>query len=596
MEELSSSALIDEEPLVAAPLDLGDPQALVGSVISGRYRLHELAGVGGMGAVYRGEQIQLRKRVAVKVLRPTAEHVTELVARFEREAVAGAHVQHPNVAAASDFGQLDDGSYFLVTEYVEGKPLGDLLDASGPLPALRALRIARQIASALEAMHAKWIIHRDIKPGNILIDADDRVKIIDFGLAKIDLEMLSEGSSASKPLEPALTTAGAVFGTLAYIPPEASLGMDAVNARGDLYALGVVLYEMLCGRHPFDSTDAASLFRHQRLEDPPAMHERAPDVPLPPGVEPIVMRLIQRNPAHRYPNATELIAAIDAVLPEVERLAAAPPAPGETASPAEPARAEATFDGEAPGAPVAAPQTKARAAGKGLAWIVGGLAVASAAGIALFLAFRRADRSPSEPRSTAMASAATASAPTSPAPESEAVVLRGQLHKAVSIKDWARGAQTFVALARVEPKFVEDRAIRPDLVAVAAGIGFQEHSEAADQVFDLLAHRLGAAGLDVLYDLARGRAGTKGGRRAAELLAKPDVLARATPALRIAFLLGAAKCDEKVALLERAGAEGDRRTLLQLEALRGATCKKEGCCLRDEATADAIKAIKARGP
>jgi eukaryotic-like serine/threonine-protein kinase len=598
--ELSNSALIDDEGPSSAHVELGDPGALVGSVIAGRYRLHELVGVGGMGAVYRGEQINLRRRVAVKVLRPTPENLTELVARFEREGVAGANVQHPNVAAASDFGQLEDESYFLVTEFVEGQALGALLDRSAPLPALRALRLARQIASALEAIHAKGIIHRDIKPGNILVDVDDHVKIIDFGLAKIDLELLTEGGRASKRPDPALTVAGAVFGTLAYIPPEASLGMDAVNARGDLYAFGIVLYEMLCARHPFDGTDAASLFRHQRLEDPPAMQVRAPDVPLPPGVEPIVMRLIQRNPAHRYPNATEAIAAIDAVLVEVERLAAAPPGPEEVASPAEPPRGEATLEGEGPDLPVGPPPTKQREGSKRVAWIVAAAALVSVGGIVLFLALRGSRRaSPSEPSATGRP--ATESAATSPAsvsaPESEAVVLRGRLRKAVSVKDWARGAQTFLALARVEPKFAEDRAIRPDLVAVAAGIGFQEHSEAADQVFDLLANRLGTSGLDVLYDLARGRAGTKGGRRAAELLARPDVLARATPTLRIAFVLGAAKCDEKGPLLERAGAEGDNRTLVQLEVMRGAACKREGCCLRDDkATADAIKAIKARGP
>src|SRR6185436_3045122 len=124
--------------------------SLVGRLVSGRYRADEIVGQGGMGAVYRGEQIHLRKRVAVKVLHPDTEKLPGLVARFEREAVAGAHVQHPNVAAAIDFGKLEDGSYFLVLEYVEGVRLSDLLD-DGPLPAARALRIARQMAAALEA-------------------------------------------------------------------------------------------------------------------------------------------------------------------------------------------------------------------------------------------------------------------------------------------------------------------------------------------------------------------------------------------------------------------------------------------------------------
>src|SRR5262249_37473898 len=198
--------------------------------LPGRYRINELSGAGGMGAVYRGEQIHLRKRVAIKLLRPDAERLPEIVARFEREAIAGAHVQHPNVAAAIDFGQLEDRSYFLVLEYVEGTPLKDVME-KGPLPALRALKIAREIAAALEAVHAKSIVHRDIKPQNVLLDAQDHIKVIDFGLAKVRIELLSEATRTATRPDVVLTTAGVVFGTIAYMAPEASLGMEAVDHR-----------------------------------------------------------------------------------------------------------------------------------------------------------------------------------------------------------------------------------------------------------------------------------------------------------------------------------------------------------------------------
>src|SRR5262249_33860330 len=170
MGELSSSALVERGQAPPPMPDEHHAAALVGQVISERYRVDELIGAGGMGAVYRGEQIHLRKRVAIKVLHPATEKFPELVMRFEREAVAGAHVDHPNVASAIDFGRLEDHSYFLILEYIEGTRLSDLLDR-GALPVARGLEIARQMADALAAVHAKGIVHRDIKPANTLLDA-----------------------------------------------------------------------------------------------------------------------------------------------------------------------------------------------------------------------------------------------------------------------------------------------------------------------------------------------------------------------------------------------------------------------------------------
>jgi len=324
--ELSSSALGDEIQTAARSWSDDAPTlvrsdntapALIGSLISERYRVHELLGQGGMGAVYRGEQVHLRKQVAIKVLHPGARNLPQIVARFEREAIAGAHIQHPNVVSASDFGQLADQSHFLVLEYVEGTPLQDVI-ASAPLPARRALHIARQIASALEAVHAKSIVHRDVKPQNVLLGAGDHVKLIDFGLAKVNVELLSTESREAARKGQDLTAADQVLGTLSYLAPEAVRGMEAVDARADLYALGIMLYEMLAGRGPFDASDGQSSFRQRLLEDAPPLRQRAPGLGIRPEVEAIVMRLVQRDPIQRYPTATDVIRAIDGAVAAME--------------------------------------------------------------------------------------------------------------------------------------------------------------------------------------------------------------------------------------------------------------------------------------
>jgi eukaryotic-like serine/threonine-protein kinase len=308
--EIGSSMFIGEaEPL--SPAWDGVAASLVGQLISGRYRVDAILGRGGLGAVYAGEQIHLRKRVAIKVLRPDTERLPGLVERFEREAFAGAHVQHPNVAAAFDFGKLDSGAYFLVSEYVEGVPLSRAL-AAGPLAPVRALRIARQMADALAAVHDKGILHRDIKPQNTILGEGDRVKIIDFGLAKVDIAATT--GQAPAPGAVPLTGLNMVFGTIEYLAPEAELGMGFVDARSDLYALGVTLYEMLCGRRPFSAPDGASLFFKQRTEDPPRPQVRAPGVTVPAPAERVALRLVQRKPADRYASARETMDAIDEAL------------------------------------------------------------------------------------------------------------------------------------------------------------------------------------------------------------------------------------------------------------------------------------------
>ncbi|HEV8549185.1 MAG TPA: serine/threonine-protein kinase, partial [Polyangiaceae bacterium] len=212
---------------------------LVGTLLAERYRVVALLGSGGMGAVYRAEHVHMKKPVAVKILHRHMTTNQEVVARFEREAVAAGRIEHPNVAAATDFGRLADGSFYLVLEYVEGKSLGLAMD-EGPMPPARALGIVRQIAGGLAAAHAAGIVHRDLKPDNVLlVERDgvrDIVKVLDFGIAKVHLE---EGSG-HRPL----TQIGTIFGTPQYMSPEQGQG-HTVDARSDLYALGVLAYEML---------------------------------------------------------------------------------------------------------------------------------------------------------------------------------------------------------------------------------------------------------------------------------------------------------------------------------------------------------------
>jgi eukaryotic-like serine/threonine-protein kinase len=365
VEDLPKNA--DPNPRQSSDLGASErAAALIGRVISDRYRIAELLAMGGMGAVYRGEHLLLKKRIAIKILHPEIENLPDLVARFEREAIAGAHIQHPNVAAATDFGKLDDGSFFLVLEYVRGTTLHHVI-RGGPVEPRRAVHIARQIALALGAAHAMGIVHRDVKPRNVMLieGKGDQAKLIDFGLAKVSMERLADslrsptsGSSGRRALGGVssdrghsgegerLTGVGVIFGTIAYLAPEAAFGMDAVDARADLYALGLILYEMLTGNHPFEASDMVELFKKQRWAAPPSFAARAPAVAASAALEAVVMRLLEKDPAARYQTTAELVAALDASLVE----GATPPLEGASS----PGDASAKAGGERPSPPLAA--------------------------------------------------------------------------------------------------------------------------------------------------------------------------------------------------------------------------------------------------
>lgn len=266
----------------------------MGTLLAGRYRLDRLVANGGMAQVWEASDETLRRRVAVKILH---DHLADpaTVARFRAEGVTAARLTHPGVVAIFDTCS-DGGLDAIVMEYVEGHTLRDVLDREGPLAPERAIDITMQIADALAAAHRLGLIHRDVKPANVLLRPDGSVKVTDFGIAKVR----DEGGGD-------LTLPGTFLGTAKYLSPEQVEGRP-VDARSDVYALGIVLYEMLSGEVPFDGpTDAAiALARVQR--DPRPLREVAPGVP--PALDAIVRRAMARDPDDRYPGMVELRVAL----------------------------------------------------------------------------------------------------------------------------------------------------------------------------------------------------------------------------------------------------------------------------------------------
>ncbi len=267
-----------------------------------------------MGRVYAAEHVLMRKRLAIKVLHRELTTMAEVVARFEREAMAAANIDHPNVAAATDFGKLSDGAVFLVLEYVQGKSLRDEI-AGGPIAPERALHIARQIAAGLGSAHALDIVHRDLKPENVMLvekgGDPDFVKVLDFGIAKVPIGEVPHPSQT--PANTPITKAGMVFGTPEYRAPEQALG-QTVDGRADLYALGVILYEMLSGSRPFSSQSQVGILGQQLSKTPPKISDRAPGIMVPPAVEAVAMKLLQREASDRYQSASEVVDVINRLL------------------------------------------------------------------------------------------------------------------------------------------------------------------------------------------------------------------------------------------------------------------------------------------
>jgi serine/threonine-protein kinase len=263
------------------------------TVFNDRYELHRKLAQGGMANVYLARDLLLDRPVAVKVLFPEHARDDAFVERFRREATAAANLNHPNVVAIYDWGQ-QHGTYYIVMEYVEGRPLSDIIRTEGPLHPDRAAEITADVAAALAFAHRNGVVHRDVKPGNILITGTGQVKVADFGIAQ---------ASSNADATQNLTQAGAVMGTATYFSPEQAQGLP-VDPRSDLYSLGCVLYEMLTARPPFagDSPVAIAYKHVQEQPFPPSTVN--PTVPA--ALEAIDMKLLQKDPADRYASAEDL--------------------------------------------------------------------------------------------------------------------------------------------------------------------------------------------------------------------------------------------------------------------------------------------------
>jgi serine/threonine protein kinase len=256
----------------------------VGEMIAGRYELEELVANGGMSRIYKAHDTALERHVALKVLRPQFGDDEEYVARFRREARIVAQLSHPHIVTVIDRGEAD-GHQFIVFEYVEGETLKDLVERTGPLPAHRAVELTLQVADGLAYAHQNGLVHRDVKPQNVLLTRAGVAKVTDFGIAR------------SLDVEHGVTQTGTVLGTSNYLSPEQASGQQ-VTAATDVYSLGVVLYELLAGEVPFHGNNLVAVAMRHLHETPPSLLETRPDLPL--RLVAAVEKALEKDPADRF--------------------------------------------------------------------------------------------------------------------------------------------------------------------------------------------------------------------------------------------------------------------------------------------------------
>jgi hypothetical protein len=585
------------KPSVRPSIRPGGAKSLIGTTISDRYRIQKLLGEGGMGAVYQAEHTLMRKRMAVKVLHPEMTRLPEVVARFEREAMAAAHIDHPNVVTATDFVELG-----------------------------RALHIARQIASALQRAHSLKIVHRDLKPENVMLverDGDtDFVKVLDFGIAKVQIGEFTE-DRPGEPGQPILTQAGMVYGTPEYMAPEQALGQP-VDARADLYALGIIMYEMFTGFRPFDAESKVALLGMQVTAPVPPMSTKAPEAQVPPEVEALTIRLLAKESAERTADAREVIDGITALLGQ---LAAAgridpryqpPPASGLATNPGlisgishvplEPVKGIGTSD-EPKKKPLAAVVDQIEKLIAGKQWIVAAAAGTFALLVLLvtILVVSKGSSTKADPQDAGVTVATVDAAPHDETPldqkvkDAIALIDRGDyrsgidalvalgsdvqdredvhraLFKAYSQTEHFEDAMREIRLvlkanAKIDLTLDANTSIRIAVRDTALKEGSKEHKAAADAAFELLEGPMGSVGWDDLWDLAypKGASSFPAAQRRAQGAIVHGDRSKMSDGLAVTADLIAASargCGAVKGLLDRAVEKGDERTLTYMRSL-----------------------------
>jgi serine/threonine-protein kinase len=396
----------DGTPLLSGRTD----NQYLGTLLDGKYRIDAFISAGGMGSVYRAQHVMLDKTVAVKVIKNELVTSDEVVARFQREARAASNLHHPNIVSVYDLGQTADGTLYIAMEFIDGPSVKQVIRRNGPLAPRECVDILRQVASALSATHRKQIVHRDLKSDNLMLASEDGrtvAKLVDFGIAKT----FDESSTQ-------LTAAGYMLGTPHYMSPEQA-GGHPVDHRADVYSLGVILYEMLTGELPFGETSLTSMLVKLATEMPPLPSLRRPDRPVPPALDAVAMRCLEKDPERRYQSADEFAEALKRASMEID----SPPATTYLPIPA----AEATIvrpsgsreivppptptpsDRRVATAPVAAPR-----AGLGLAALVKIGAAVLAVGIVAVAAVVGIGRWRTPHPDTATAAAAQSAGPSVP--------------------------------------------------------------------------------------------------------------------------------------------------------------------------------------